>query len=154
MIYALPRDPPRHLRLHRFICQNSTYVYQQPFVVIDNLSADILLGTIFMQTNVENIRIRRSQLILTDGITFSMKLRVPSDGNPDNVNYITLPQKPPPVTVCVAKAQCLEPHTAATTLAQIPKSATFLLEAYPKTYPTSQASIPYGIFTVVKNSPL
>lgn len=90
---------------------------QQLFVIVDILSADALLGATSIHTNIENIWILRRQLILTDGTTFPTQLRVPSDGNPDKLNFITLPQKPPPLTVRVAKAQCLEPQTEATVLA-------------------------------------
>lgn len=124
-----------------------TYTCQEPFVVVDNLSADVLLGATFLQQKVENNWSRRLQVILTNSSTVTL-----ADGNPHGANYITIP-KSTRLCIRVIIAQRLEPHTEAITLVQFLNSGTFLEEAASKTYETSKASLPYGICNILKLKP-
>lgn len=81
-----------------------TYTCRKQFVVVDILSADVLLGATFIQQNVDNIWIRRRQLILTDGTAVPLQLRISTGSTAETVNYITLPNKVPETMIRIAKA--------------------------------------------------
>ena len=131
----------------------NTYVCQQPFVVVDSLSADVLLGATFIQQHVNNIWIRRRSLVLVDGTTAPIQLRTQSDVTSNGVNYITVPTRVPETPLRVCKNRRLNPYTECMVEAQIPKHGTFLLEPSQRFYESSSSSVANGICTVEKNKP-
>lgn len=59
--------------------------------------------------------------------TVPLQLQMPTKGNPDGVNFVTMPKKEPEIHVHVAKAQSLEPYTEVTIVAQPLKSGPIFL---------------------------
>ena len=130
------------------------YLARQPFIVVSDLSCDVLLGCTYIDEHTENIWVRRRTVVLRDGTTAPIQRRhSPTLYRKENEPVDVEPDEPPPRVIRVAQQRILPPQTEVTVSVVIKESGTFLLESSQRLYNKHQCSIANGIVTTTADRP-
>ena len=134
--------------------QINGYLARQPFIVVSDLSCDVLLGCTYIDEHTENIWVRRRTVVLRDGTTAPIqRLHSPTLYRKENEPVEVEPDEPPPRVIRVAHQRILPPQTEVTVSVVVKESGTFLLESSQRLYNKHQCSIANGIVTTTADTP-
>ena len=120
--------------VHLYVNING-YCVKQPFVVVKELSCDVLLGTTFIDNHTENIWVRQRVVVLRDGTTAPIERRQSRILKREDDEPIEVPKpKPPPRLLRVTHTCTLPPQSETVISVVLKESGTFLLESSQKLY--------------------
>ena len=140
------KDPLDVLGITYLFVDIHGYCVRQPFVVVSELSCDVLLGITYIDQHVENLWVRKRTAILKDGTTVPLHLRQSRTNVHDEKEPIEVPTpEPPPLLVKMAQKAVLEPQSETVIPVVVKQSGSFLLEGSQKIYDKHSCSIANGI---------
>ena len=132
------------------------YICRQPFVVVQALAADVILGAIYIDRHDYDISIRQQTFRFIDGTMIPIRRRVASLPKPvrsDERTQVVLRVRPKEDLVRVAQSIVLPPGTETNVKVVSETTGTVLLEPVAKLYPKRQISLSNGIAYIRKNVP-
>ena len=132
----------------------STFRVRQPFVVVRQLGADVILGCTFINDCVEQIYPRQRKVILRNGDVVDIQCRPhgPLEEKPSNEDP-TVPARPVGRFIRVAQRIILPPLSETNVLVTCGLSGTFFTESADNVYAKKGVSISNGVVTVGANRP-
>ena len=123
------------------------YRCRQPFVVVRQLTSDVIIGTTFIDEHVENIWVRQRKVILLDGTEIPIQRRS-ALGKPTclrTTEKTTLDNFSVPEKVYVAQQIILPARSETVVLATIVKPGLYVLEPGHKLYDRHKVSLTNGV---------
>ena len=130
------------------------YICREPFVVVQALAADVILGATYIDRHGYDINIRQQTFRLIDGTTVPIRCRAASIPKPvrsDEPTQVAPRGRPKEELVRVAQSIVLPPETNVKVISET--NSTVLLEPAGQLYTKRQISLSNGIAYIRKNVP-
>ena len=147
------RDPLKVLGIVHLHVQIGDYTCRQPFVVVEELSAEVLLGTMFIDAHVEIIWVRRRCCILRDRSTIYLVRRSATAFPPDEPKEIQAPSKSPDLKVRIARPATLAPRSETHVTVTMTQSGRYMLEPNDQLYVRRSVALAHGVHDAQANRP-
>ena len=132
------------------------YICRQPFVVVQALAADVILGATYIDRHGYDINIRQQTFRLIDGTTVPIRRRaagIPKPVRSDEPTQVAPRGRPKEELVRVAQSIVLPPGTETNVKVVSETNGTVLIEPAAQLYAKRQISLSNGIAYIRKNVP-
>ena len=129
------------------------HVCRQQFLVVRNLNADAILGTTFIDTQVDAIQPRRKRAVLRNGSIVAIQKRNATVPTMKRVGESLTPTPAETPKLRLICRTVLAPHSESQVLVTVPVTGTVLLVPKPELYDKYHLSIANGIAEVKANVP-
>ena len=131
-------------------------VARQPFIVVDRLGADAILGTQYIDDHIEHLWIRRRLVVFPNGETVPIQKQLGNqrpveDTLPRRETYVQ-DERPPP-KLRIAKQVVIQPGTETAVLVQMDAQGEMVLESWGRLYDKHLCAITNGVVNIRRNVP-
>ena len=147
------RDPLKVLGIVHLHVKVGDYTCRQPFVVVEDLSAEVLLGTTFIDAHVEVIWVRRRCCILRDRSTIYLARRSSTAFPPDEPKEVTPPPRAPDLKVRIARPAILAPRSETHVTVTMTQSGRYMLEPNDQLFARKSVALAHGVQDAQANRP-